>query len=430
VRVTAGRDVVTDGATRWRCGDLALLARRSIAAPGLHVSASSAVFGAETGSIALADMDYLGWTDGAGFRAVAFGPLSVGGSVKATGAIELASRSADVDVTGASLVTSAAAPTAIPGSSPVSVESFAGPSGRIAAAGAQIATGTAQYRSGDVRVAVHAAEVVDPSEGFVVIEHATARKTRGGKTVLAASGRLDFGSTPLNGADATLTIGDVPIPVPLSLAGRSGLRVKGDGFRLELRPDAPGASRATFRLMRTGGVSGFLAADGSGDVTIRLAAGAASAAGTVRLVKGAYHLGRAKASPRAPAMSVIKLDGQLPGARPGTLDVTIGLGPDVAAVAAGTNVRVSVGDRFSVTMPRSAFVERTPGMLRAVAPAPGVRLATIDLRKGTMRVVAMDADLRTTNESAPTQLVVGAAIDALERRVLVRVKTVGGRIVY
>jgi hypothetical protein len=432
MHLTAGRDVVNVAQSSWSVGGggLVVLAGRSIAAPHLRVFAQSAVFGAETGAIGLADLGYDGSYVGAGFRAVSFDALTVGGSITAQGPIELASRSAAADVSGCAISTWGRAEADFV-SSPVTIESFAGESGRVSAVGAHVATGAAQLgTSGDVRLLVHAGEIVPPpEEGFLVPVRATMRRLRAGGAVLTATGFLDTGSASLAAGAATLTIGDVAMPVTLADAGSNRLRATGDGYQLDLGIDPSGGSRATFQLRRTGDFTGFLTADHSGDLRIRVASGAATSSGTVALTKGAYPAGRAPRAARTADLYVARLQARLPGARRGTLDATIGIGSAAASVSSATSVRVSIGDRFSVDVPTSQFSERS-GMLRATRPAPGVTSVVVDVRSGTIRVVSTDADLRTAAGDAPTPLVVGVSIGAQERRVLIRARVAGERISY
>jgi len=422
VHVAANRDVVHVDRPRWTAGDLlVVLAGSSVVAPhGMTVDALSAVFAAETGAISFGDLDtHKGYREG-GFRAVAFGPLSVGGSISAWGPVELTSRTAEVDASGCSIDTRPLFDAPVSGS--VSIESFAGVDGRITAAGATIATGKATETSGDIRLLVHAGEIVEPVEGFLVPTRVAVRRLRTGGTFLTASGFLDTGSASFAQGDATLTIGDAVLPVLLRDGGRNKLWATGGWFDVDIAPDPNGSSRAAFRVRSYGDLSGFLAADGSGELRLRIASAGATASGAVALTNGAYPSGRV---PQAAAWSdlyVSRLAGRLPGARPGTLDATFGIGAAAVSVSAASSVRVDVGDRFSAFVPMSAFVERTSGVLRAVRPAPGVRLVVIDVRAGTIRIVASDADLRTSAGDVPAQLVAGVSIGAFERRVLLRVR--------
>jgi hypothetical protein len=430
VDVAAGRDVVHVDRPTWNSQEsLVVLAGRSIVAPhGMRVESPSAVFAAENGAIGFGDLDFDGRYREGGFRAVAFGALSVGGAIAAWGPVDLASRTAEVDVSGCSIKTRALFGARV--SSPVSIESFGGAAGRITAVGATIAAGNATETSGDIRLLVHAGEIVEPVEGFLVPTRVAVRRLRTGGTFLTASGFLDTGSASLAPGDATLTIGDAVLPVLLRAGGRNKLWGTGGWFDVDLSLDPNGSSRAAFRVRSYGDLSGFLAADGSGELTLRIASAGATASGAVALTKGAYPSGRvARAAPRSD-LYLSRLAGRLPGTRPGTLDATLGIGAAAASASAASRVRVDVGDRFSALVPMSAFVERTPGVLRAVGPAPGVRFVVIDVRAGTIRIVASDADLRTAFGDVPTQLVVGVSIGASERSVRLRVRHSGALVSY
>ena len=433
VRVTAhsGDVSLPGGASLHAGGVLTVLAGGSVLAPLLRVTAAGATLGAETGTIGLPDLQFSGAFDGTGLLAVSRGTLTIGGSIVAGGPVRLASRSGSVDVSGCFITTTVMDPlTPDPGS--ISIESFAGDRGGIDASGANLATGPTPYVSGGILLAVHASEIVDPVDGFLVTTRASARlgRTAGAPAIVTAEGFLDTGSSPLAPGDATLTIAETTKPLSLYRAGAGRLSARGDGYLLDLRRDPAGSSRTAFRVRWTGAVAGFLTADGSGPLTIGLTSGTVTSAGTVILTNGQYRAGKLPGTAAAPDVYVSLLTGRLPGRRPGTLDVGVGLGLPGTRPATAPDVRVAVGDRFSMSIPGSAFTPLGTSSFTADEMAPGVRNVTLDFARGTLTLTAYQADLRMDDNSAPDRLLVVVAVADVERRVVVRVRRTGTRLVY
>ncbi len=245
---------------------------------------------------------------------------------------------------------------------------------------------------------------------------------------LTASGTLDTGALPADlSLPAWLTIGSrvFALGAPSSRKGGRSFLVDDGTVRLEIKPDARGGSRSSFRLAFTGDLAGAVTLDG--DLILRYETDEFEAGCVVTTARGAYKLGKVPGSLKSPSLDVRQAKIKLKGAGKDSFAVTLGFAADGAPPAAASDVTIAVGT-LRVTIPADRF--RRKGARDVFkGDIDGVRSVTVDHAKGTVRVRAKGLTLDAAPEGASAlgfALDVGAGESSVTVRVVRKGKTLRG----
>jgi len=382
--------------------------------PSIQGDAFSVSAGAGGIDAAVADLNAI---DGTG-RLLTTGALKLRGNATSTGQMTVQAVAGGVDVAGATIATE---DDDVHPSSNVLVESYSG-TGTIDATDATIVSGDSEGKSGDVTILLRSmpGPVVNafflPSKVTVKIDKKDATKF-----TLTASGVFDVGSqAPDLAGDATLTVGDVSLPVSL-VAGKKGVLAHKDAvvdFTV-VRPKS-GSSKASFKLKCTGDFSGFLDENASGSVLLRLQNPALKAECSVTLAAGRYEHGRTRGALAEPSFFVMTSRAKAAGAGKDSLQLVAGLATDGTTPEAAPNVRIAFGANFEIRIASADFGPAVKDRFTAVKPAPGVSLVVLDYRKETITVRGSKLDLGSFDEGQSVPVSIGVSLDTDNRSVDVR----------
>jgi hypothetical protein len=232
---------------------------------------------------------------------------------------------------------------------------------------------------------------------------------------------FDVGSeAPDLAGDATLTVGDIALPVTL-VAGKKGVLAHKDAtvdFTV-LRPKS-GTSKASFKLKCTGDFSGFLDEHASGSLLLRLENPAIKAECSVTLTAGSYAHGRTRGALAEPSFFVVTSRAKTPGAGKDSLQLVAGLATDGTTPEAAPNVRIAFGAAFEIRIASADFGPAVKDRFTVVNPAPGVSLVVLDYRKETITVRGAKLDLGSFDEGQSVPVSIGLSLDTDNRSVDVR----------
>jgi hypothetical protein len=177
------------------------------------------------------------------------------------------------------------------------------------------------------------------------------------KGKLVSAGTLDTGSADADftGA-ATLEVGGFSVPIPALAPKGTGLLFREGGVTLSIKPSKTGSSRAKFKLVVLGDLTG--AVDPNQPLAVRFANAAVDARGEVGLTGGKFKLGRQRGALVAPAVFLAKLKARLADAGPDSFSLLAGLATDGQTPAEAPSVRVEIGDAYAALVPASAFTRQ------------------------------------------------------------------------
>jgi hypothetical protein len=337
--------------------------------------------------------------------------IALRGTYSSTGAMRVAALGGGVDVAGATLLTFDNAPSA---SGSVVVESFH-EGATIDASNASVKSGAAgTAKSGDVSLLVHRAPVFD---GYLLPSKVALKigKTSPAASTITVAGTLDMGNsaTDLSG-DATLTVGDLALPVSLVKDAKGRYRGKTTTSDFSVVPPKTGSSRANFTLKAVGDFGAVVAAAGEGPLPLRFAHPQLDARGQVTLTTGKYADRKKRAALVAPNLALLRAKATIVGAGGDALDLAVAFATDGTTPAAAPDVVVSFGPTFTVSVPSATFGAAKKGAFKALNPAAGVLSVTLDYAHETIAVKAKKTDLGAiaTSAGVPVDVVVSFGADA------------------
>jgi hypothetical protein len=392
---------------------------------GQTVRGATVNIGSPNGDVILS-LGSLQSTNGA-LTIVAAMNASVHGTISSVGELRVASIGGGVDVYGAKLLTadSVSGPTGA-----VLIESFKDGAG-ISAKSASVTSGAAgSSKSGDVSLLVHRAPVFD---GYLLPTKVALKIGKDGAahSVVNVAGTFDLGrsATDVSGA-ATLTIGDLAIPVSLVKDAKGRYRQKSTSFDFSVVPAKSGSSRATFTLKAIGDFGAIVAFAGDGALLVRFAHPQVDAVGRVVLTKGKYAAGKKRASLWAPGLALVRAKATIVGMSGDSLDLLLAFATDGTTPAAAPDVVVAFGPTFTVAVPGAAFGAAKKGVFKKANPSAGVLSVTLDYAHETIAVKAKKTDLGAiaTGTGVPVDVVVSLGADV--RTVRVRLGGKGTKTAY
>jgi len=358
---------------------------------------------------------------------VAATSVALAGTYSSVGALRVAALDGGVDIGGATLLTFDAASGA---SGAALVESFK-EGATINATSASVTSGAAgASKSGDVSVLVHGAPVFD---GYLLPTKVALKIGKDGAahSVVNIAGAFDLGrsATDVSGA-ATLTIGDLAIPVSLVKDAKGRYRQTTTTFDFRVLPAKNGSSKAAFTLKAIGDFGAIVAAAGEGPLALRFAHPQIDARGNVTLTKGKYAAGKKRAARAAPGLALVRAKATIVGMSGDSLDVLLAFATDGTTPVSAPDVVVAFGPAFTVAVPGATFGAAKKGVFKALSPTAGVLSVTLDYAHETIAVKAKKTDLGAiaTGAGVPVDVVVSFGADA--RTVRVRLGGKGTKTAY
>jgi hypothetical protein len=342
--------------------------------------------------------------------------VSLRGTYASAASMRVAALGGGADIAGATVETDDKASAA---SGAVVVESFDS-SAVIDATGSTVKSGAAgSSPSGAVSLLVHGAPLFD---GFLLPASVKLRAVAAqpSASTILASGTLDTGTTAtdLTGA-ATLTIGDLAIPVSLVKDARGRYRQTSAGFDFSVVPPKNGSSRAKFALKAIGDFGAIVATAGQGVLALRFAHPQLDAEGRVLLSEGRYSAGKRRGALVSPSLAPSRAKATVAGNTRDALDLALTFATDGTTPVAPPDVTVRFGPTYSVVVPHTAFGVAKHQAFKALKPAAGVLSVTVDYAHETISVKAVGVDLGaiSTAPGTPVDIVVSFGSDTRTVRV-------------
>lgn len=251
--------------------------------------------------------------------------------------------------------------------------------------------------------------------------------TNPAKTSFLASGTFDSGSAGFSPANpGTLEIGAFSVPVSSFVPKGAGFVFEGGGVSLTIKPSREGSSRGTFKLAAAGDLGG--AVDPNGPVRLRLESGPLDARGQVALAEGRFKSGGKRGALMSPVIYPEKLKATLADAGPDTLKLRMNF-LTAEAPEEASDVTVSVGDTYTVTLPAASFVRKKERWSASSSAGGGDVSVVLDYAKDTVTVTARGVELGPF-PAGPSVLELGFAIGVELREAVVRAVRSGNTLRY
>lgn len=394
----------------------------SIAGGELDLNADGITLSAGNGGIDVLLDDASPFRDG-GFFAIATGPVAIAGEVRSdVGDVHIVSCEGTVDVSSAMITTSDQGG-AGESSAAILIESFAGATGVIDAEGATIMSGDAE-NSGDISLLVHEGKIGNQPppvtiRSFLLPKKISVKPGAGGKggPSVKVVGFFDEGPGPVDlSQPAEITVGPLVFQTPGLRPEGKFLVFEGEGLVLKVRPSKLGSSKGKFNLTFTGDPGDV---DVNGEYTLRYRGGGVDAAGTVRLVNGAFKFGKVPGTLIAPELDIRKAKAKLPGVGNHQFKFVAGVAGDGKTPATAPDVFVGFGDLFNADLPSDSLTLKGKNFKLAGKGPNGIAAVALNYAKERISVRGGDIDLGNVPEGpAPLLLIYRQGEDV--RAVLVR----------
>ena len=258
---------------------------------------------------------------------------------------------------------------------------------------------------------------------------ASVNAARPAKSKLVATGFFDTGSKVVDLTHAaTLEIGDIVIAVPGLTPDGKGKKFtySAGGVTFLIVPNPNGSSRAKFRLIRTGDLTGHVALNG--ELRLRFTNDVVDGICRVQLGAGSFRLGSKRGALVAPNLFVVRARATLRGAGNDELSLIVGLATGGVTPGAAPEVAVSFGPVLSATITSGQFTNQGD-VFTFKGNVGGVTGVVLDYAREQMSVTAKSADLGAFVEGPnPLTIVVGLGSDS--RSVAVRAAKKGATLKY
>ncbi len=248
------------------------------------------------------------------------------------------------------------------------------------------------------------------------------------KGKLVSAGVFDTGSeaVDLTGA-ATLEVGSFVVPIAALPPKGTGFLYREGGVTLSIKPAKTGSSRAKFKLVVVGDLTG--AVDPNQALPVRFANAAVDAGGEVVLTDGKFKLGRQRGALITPGIYLAKARAKLADAGADAFALTAGLATDGQTPAAASDATVAFGDAFAATVPAAAFARKGERWSGEVAVGDGSVSVVLDYLRETAAVKGKGVELGTFAQG-PVPLRVELSVGDAARAVTVRAVRKGASLRY
>jgi filamentous hemagglutinin len=359
---------------------------------------------------------------------IAGGDVTVGADLTANGLLTVQSTQGDVIVSGRTLLTGPAGVK----SGDVLIESYAGVTGTIDATNATIRSGDDAAVSGDVSLLVHGGAFA-PTAGSIVPREVKVKLNRrdATKSRLTANGVLDTGPDAIDlTGTATLIVGNLSFPMTLAADAKGRPTFRGGGVSLKLTPSQAGTSKTNFNLGVTGDFRGFLDSRGTGAMTLRFQHGTLDAQGTVRVRNTKFVRGQRRAALVEPGLYLLSAHAELKDGGKDKVDLLFGFAHDGSNPGAASDVTITLGDSFSVTVPKVSFKYSNVGFASGGYSDDGIVRITVDWRRETVRLRASKQTLGALPPGLAVPIRATVTIGADARAVDFRVAHRGNKLSY
>ena len=247
------------------------------------------------------------------------------------------------------------------------------------------------------------------------------------KSKLVAVGFFDMGDQPLDlTKPATVTVGSLVVPVAAFTPDGSKFGFTQGGLTVEIVPNPYGSSRAKFRLLRTGDLTGIAPQDG--DLSLGFTNAVVDDAHCrVRMGRGTFQLGRVRGALSEPDIFVQRASAKVVGGGKDALTLVVGLATDGTTPAAAADFAVEFGGLFAA-IPSGSF-KKKGDKFTFKGDVDGVTSVTLDYAREQITVIAKNADLGAFAEGG-NSTTIGIQLGTEGRAVTVRTVKAGTSLRY